>query len=111
MVCLSYILIFVEKKTLFEFLTVSDTSSVRNLFLTRRFIPVKTAMRRKLPNPVKYQVSFSSITVLHEVQPSAISLSQSAIKIDIARTYSAIFVLFYDYCVFIVDIYEKGQNN
>ena len=57
MVCLSYILIFVEKKAHFEFMTVSDASSVRNLFLMRRFIPrfipVKTAMRQKLPNPAK----------------------------------------------------------
>ncbi len=35
---------------------------------------------------------------------------RSAINIDIARTHSAISVLFYDYCVFSTEIYEKLQK-
>ena len=48
--------------------------------------------------------------ILHEAQPSAISLFQSAIKIDIARTDSAIFVLFYDYCVLLMISFKRNTK-
>ena len=55
MVCNNFMVILVERRALLEFLTVSDAQGVRNLFLTRRFIPrfipVKNAMRRKHHNP------------------------------------------------------------